>query len=597
MNQLNTSPKDVYEKQLKEFIEIKNKIEKDQSLTATFRLISAIAFLACLYFLVQNANTFTVFGSAALLFVFIAFVIKSLNLKRQKKFYITLIDLNQGELNGLEGDYSFFKNGIEFINPSHPYSYDLDLFGDASFFQSINRTCLPESSLRLASILLKTLSNKQSILERQEAISVLKDKVEFRQNFYAHGSEITNEESSQKALLSWLDTKSDIITGFIRIASLTTPFICLALIISSIFVDGLWSYIMLIVAFHWTIYGITVKKINAYHQTIGKKHNYLSGYQKVLELIRKEDFDNASLISFKTNAEEAHIAFSKLKKLTGLFDYRLNGLFGPAMNSFFLYDFHCIHALEKWKKEHYEQVSQWLNTCEYLDALNSLAGFAFNNPKFIFPVISEGKPRVYFKSLGHPLIPESKRITNDFELGSSQNLMIVTGANMAGKSTFLRAVGLNALLAQIGCPVCAIHGEASTLDIYSSMRTSDSLKDQTSYFHAELKRLKLIIDSARNGTPLLILIDEMLKGTNSDDKLSGSIAMVEELKDLNCASIIATHDLALGDTELKYPDKICNFCFESLIENNDVTFDYKMRQGKATNKNATFLMKKMGIIR
>lgn len=187
-------------------------------------------------------------------------------------------------------------------------------------------------------------------MERQEAISVLKDKVEFRQNFYAHGSEITNEESSQKALLSWLDTKSDIITGFIRIASLTTPFICLALIISSIFVDGLWSYIMLIVAFHWTIYGITVKKINAYHQTIGKKHNYLSGYQKVLELIRKEDFDNASLISFKTNAEEAHIAFSKLKKLTGLFDYRLNGLFGPAMNSFFLYDFHCIHALEKWKK-------------------------------------------------------------------------------------------------------------------------------------------------------------------------------------------------------------------------------------------------------
>jgi hypothetical protein len=597
VNPSNTIPKDVYEKQLKAFTEIKSKIEKDQSLTGTFRLISAIAFLTCLYFLFQNANTFTVSGSAALLFVFIAFVIKSLNLKRQKKFYTTLIDLNQGELNGLEGDYSFFKNGIEFINPTHPYSYDLDLFGDASFFQSINRTCLPESSFRLASILLKPLSNKQSILERQEAIGVLKDKIEFRQHFYAHGNEITNEESSQKALLSWLETKSDIITGFIRAASLTTPFICLALIISSIFVDGLWSYIMLIVAFHWAIYGITVKKINAYHQTIGKKHNYLSGYQKVLELILKEDFDNASLKSFKANAEEAHIAFSKLKKLTGMFDYRLNGLFGPAMNSFFLYDFHCIHALEKWKKEHHEQVSQWLYTCEYLDGLNSLAGFAFNNPKFIFPVISEGKPRIYFKSLGHPLIPESRRITNDFELGSSQNLMIVTGANMAGKSTFLRAVGLNALLAQIGCPVCAIHGEASTLDIYSSMRTSDSLKDQTSYFHAELKRLKLIIDSARNGTPLLILIDEMLKGTNSDDKLSGSIAMVEELKDLNCASIIATHDLALGDTELKYPDKICNFCFESLIENNDVTFDYKMRQGKATNKNATFLMKKMGIIR
>ncbi len=597
MNQLNTAPINVYEKQLKAFIEIKNKIEKDQSLAGTFRLFSAIAFLACLYLMFQDVNTLTVFCSAALLFVFIAFVIKSLNLKRKKKFYTILIDLNQGELNGLEGDHSFFKNGIEYINPSHPYSYDLDLFGDASYFQSINRTCLPESSFRLASILLKPLSNKQSILERQQAISVLKDKVEFRQYFYAHGSEITNEESSQKALLSWLDTKSDIITGFIRIASLTTPFICLALIISSIVVDGLWSYIMLIVAFHWAIYGITIKKINAYHQTIGKKHNYLSGYQKVLELIRKEDFDNASLKSFKENAEEAHIAFSKLKKLTGMFDYRLNGLFGPVMNSFFLYDFHCIHALEKWKKEHHEQVSQWLNTCEYLDALNSLAGFAFNNPKFIFPVISEGKPRIYFKSLGHPLIPELRRITNDFELGSSQNLMIVTGANMAGKSTFLRAVGLNTLLAQIGCPVCAIHGEASTLDIYSSMRTSDSLKDQTSYFHAELKRLKLIIDSARNGTPLLILIDEMLKGTNSDDKLSGSIAMVEELKDLNCASIIATHDLALGDTEIKYPDKISNFCFESIIENNDVTFDYKMRQGKATNKNATFLMKKMGIIR
>ncbi|MBO9701094.1 MAG: hypothetical protein J7604_12860 [Sporocytophaga sp.] len=596
-NPLNTFPKDVYEKQLKAFNEIKNKIEKDQSLTGTLRLCSAIAFLACLYFMFQDANALTVIGSAALLFVFIAFVIKSLNLKRKKKFYTTLIDLNQGELDGLEGDHSAFNNGVEFINPSHPYSYDLDLFGDASFFQSVNRTCLPESSFRLASILLKPLNQQQYILERQEAINVLKDKIEFRQHFYAHGSEITNEESSQKALLDWLQTSSNIVTGFIRIASIITPIICLVLIISSLFVDGLWSYIMLIVAFHWAIYGITVKKINAYHQTIGKKHNYLSGYQKVLDLIRKEDFDNASLKSYKINAEVAHLAFSKLKKLTGRFDYRLNGLFGPIMNSFFLYDFHCIYALEKWKKEHHDQVSQWLNTCEYLDALNSLAGFAFNNPRFIFPIISEGKPRVYFKSLGHPLIPESKRITNDFELGSSQNLMIVTGANMAGKSTFLRAVGLNTLLAQTGCPVCAIHGEATTLDIYSSMRTSDSLKDQTSYFHAELKRLKLIIDIARNGTPLLILIDEMLKGTNSDDKLSGSIAMVEELKDLNCASIIATHDLALGDTELKYPEKICNFCFESLIQNNDVTFDYKMRQGKATNKNATFLMKKMGIIR
>jgi hypothetical protein len=590
-------PKDVYEKQLKEFTEIKTKIEKDQRLTGTLRLFSALAFLICFYFMFEATSALTVTGSLALLIIFIAFVVKSINLKRKKNFFTTLINLNQGELKALEGDYSFFNNGVEYTNPSHPYTYDLDLFGEASFFQSINRTCLPESSLRLSSILSNPLNNKQAILERQETIKALKDKITFRQQFYAHGIDITNEESSQKALMDWLETDSSILTVFISIVRWITPTVCLVLILSSIVVDGLWSYIMLLVAFHWALYGSSLKKINAYHQTIGKKHNYLSGYQKVLTLIQKEHFDTDILKNYQDKAAKALLAFTSLKKRTGLFDYRLNGLFGPVMNSFFLYDFHCIDALEKWKKEHREQVGQWLDICEYLDALNSLAGFAFNNPAFTFPVISEEKPKLHFKSLGHPLIPESKRITNDFELGITQNLMIITGANMAGKSTFLRAVGLNTLLAQIGCPVCATHGEASTLDIYSSMRTTDSLKEQTSYFHAELKRLKLIIDYARNGVPLLILIDEMLKGTNSDDKLSGSIAMVEELKDLNCISIIATHDLALGDTELNYPDKICNFCFESIIQNNDVTFDYKMRRGKATNKNATFLMKKMGIIR
>jgi DNA mismatch repair ATPase MutS len=196
----------------------------------------------------------------------------------------------------------------------------------------------------------------------------------------------------------------------------------------------------------------------------------------------------------------------------------------------------------------------------------------------------------------HPLIPESERVYNDMGIGPNDSVMIITGANMAGKSTFLRTLGVNMVLALNGAPVCASEFICPLIEIRSGMRTADSLKDHQSYFYAELNRLKGIMDELRSDKPLLILLDEILKGTNSNDKQAGSISLVKQLLPHPCLALIATHDLALGDLEKEYPDRIKNYCFEATITDDQLFFDYKLNPGVAKNMNASFLMKKMGII-
>ncbi|HEV8512496.1 MAG TPA: DNA mismatch repair protein, partial [Cyclobacteriaceae bacterium] len=235
-----------------------------------------------------------------------------------------------------------------------------------------------------------------------------------------------------------------------------------------------------------------------------------------------------------------------------------------------------------------ESLAEW-------DALISFSTFHYNNPNYAFADIDE-QLIIDGKEIGHPLIHSKVRVANDFSLGNPANVMLVTGANMAGKSTFLRAIGVNYILALNGAPVCASQWKCAVATLRSGMRTSDSLKDHASYFYAELNRLQSIIEELRTRKPVIILLDEILKGTNSNDKLAGSRELIKQFIDKNTLVLIATHDILLGDMETQYPNRILNTCFEGRIENDQLTFDYKLNRGLAQRANATFLMKKMGII-
>jgi DNA mismatch repair ATPase MutS len=255
----------------------------------------------------------------------------------------------------------------------------------------------------------------------------------------------------------------------------------------------------------------------------------------------------------------------------------------------------CVYRLEKWKEENAQDLNTWLEVISETEVLCSFGTYAFNNAQFNYPFIHDDLS-IAAKAMGHPLIPQTECVVNDFQIGNGPTVLIITGANMAGKSTFLRTLGINLVLALNGAPVCAESFACPVIQLRTGMRTADSLKDHQSYFYAELDRLKGIMDELRNDVPLLILLDEILKGTNSTDKQTGSISLVKQLLPHPCLGVIATHDLALGDLEKEFPGKIKNYCFEANIENDQLSFDYKLKTGLASKMNATFLMKKMGII-
>ena len=261
-----------------------------------------------------------------------------------------------------------------------------------------------------------------------------------------------------------------------------------------------------------------------------------------------------------------------------------------------MWDLYSVMRLERWKVKYGHNVKVWVKIIAELDVYCSLSNYAYNNPDYVYPKISE---TIILRSsdLGHPLIPANKRVNNDFEINKLGKIDIVTGANMAGKSTFLRTVGINILLALNGMPVCAKSYTFKIIDLFSGMRTADSLKENESYFYAELKRLKYIIEKLQNGKPTLILLDEILKGTNSVDKAKGSWQFVEHLIALNATGIVATHDLTLCEIENNYPENISNKCFEVDIDGQSISFDYKLKMGVTKNMNASILMNQMGLFK
>jgi DNA mismatch repair ATPase MutS len=301
----------------------------------------------------------------------------------------------------------------------------------------------------------------------------------------------------------------------------------------------------------------------------------------------------------KRHQEMALSAFEEVKKFSALvnaLEARMNPIAMQFGNGLFLYDFHAVSRLEKWREAHATDLPVWLESLSEWDALLSPATLHFNYPHYAFAEISEHL-QLESRDVGHLLIPDKNRITNTiFDLGKPATIYLITGANMAGKSTFLRALGVNFVLARIGAPVCASQWRTPLIALRTGMRTTDSLQEHESYFFAELNRLQTIMQELRSGEPILILLDEILKGTNSTDKQLGSRELLRQLKDMKALVVLATHDIALGDLAEQYPLQIGNACFEGNIEDDRLTFDYTLHPGVAQKANATFLMRKMGII-
>ena len=519
----------------------------------------------------------------------------------RKEWLETQARIIQEELQALSGDYSSFEDGKEYVNPEHPYSFDLDIFGRRSLFQSINRTCTFFGKNRLAKWLQNHLHEKTSIEKRQEMVREISEHTLFREQFRVAGLVHHGQSSDGEKIQAWSQSPAQYLhAGWVKAFIWGVPVINSLLLITSL--AGWTSFSWLGLSFGIFLvlsFGI-IKRATYIQETYGKQLKSLNGYARLIALAKAENWKSAGMQElmerFNLNGQSPIQALQQLSKELDRLDLRNNQFLYVLLEGSIFFQLQEIVRIERWKVRYGQHISEWLETVGELDALCSLGTFAYNHPQYTNPELTE-KPFCFLATqMGHPLMPASQCVKNDATIPSRPFFLIITGANMAGKSTYLRTIGVNYLLACVGTPVCCEKLKLHPNQLITSLRTSDSLSDNESYFFAELKRLKRIIDLLNQGQQLFIILDEILKGTNSMDKQKGSFDLIRQFMQLKANGIIATHDLLLGSLIKQFPEEIRNYCFEADIKENELTFSYKLREGVAQNMNACFLMKKMGII-
>lgn len=562
-----------------------------------------IIFLAGIILVYITAGIHPFLAVAAFLLsgmLFFAAIKRHGQITNQQRLQKELIKINEREIKALDGDFSLFDSGSEYTNTTHSFSFDLDLFGDGSLFQYLNRTCSVGGKETLKDWLIHPLKEDSGIKLRQVAVEELKTRLDWRQHFLATGNTFTETGQEEHSILEWTNNSSEFRNSWkLNLIRFLLPAITITLLTLSIFSILPLSFFFVMILAQLMIVAFNLVHINREHRQVTKQFELLYKFAKLLIFIESENFSSPLLLTLQKNLlKNGRTAADQINRLAGIihrFDRRLDMLIGVLLNGLLMWDIHCVIALDNWKKDSQIEIQSWIDAVKEMDALISLASFSYNNPEYVFPETSNGKILVS-EQLGHPLIHHKSRISNNFQIGRKGELVILTGPNMAGKSTFLRTVGVNLVLAMTGAPVCARKFLFTPVKLYSSMRTSDSLRKKESYFYAELRRLKILKENLEQKEKILILLDEILKGTNSQDKQIGSKLFINLLIKMEGTGLIATHDVELGKMENEYPDQIRNNCFEAEIIGEQISFDYILRDGITQRMNAAYLMRQMGIV-
>ena len=566
----------------------------------TIRLLLIAGMIGMLWMLRDKDWVVLIAVACICLFFFMLLVVYHTKLYDKRAFEEGLIRLYDNELKALDYDFRAFDGAPEQVDAQHAFSMDLDLFGEGSIFQSINRTVTQMGKEALIKRFLQPLVDKKEILMHQESIREMKELTDFRHHFFVTGEMACKEELDIKSLFLENNEKRLSDNQLVGVMIWFVPAIWAIIITGSFFQWIPGSFVLYYFIASFLISQLFSKNIQKVIASVTKTEKILKTYSKLMGQVECATFKSPLLLAAQSELATAgmpllpSVAIKQLSRTIGALDQRLS-VMGILLNLLYMRDTRQAMKLERWKQRYGGQLKAWFEALGLFDAFCSFGAFAFNHPDYQYPILKNSYFEMNGKALGHPLIHRDKCVRNDIHLPGSKFFMIVTGANMAGKSTFLRTVGVNFLLACMGLPVYAESLAVYPARLVTSLRTADSLIANESYFFAELKRLKMIIDRLNAGEQLLILLDEILKGTNSVDKQKGSIALIKQLINKNTCGIIATHDLLLGALSDTFPGHVQNKRFEADIQNDELTFTYRLRDGIAQNMNATFLMKKMGI--
>ncbi|MDP4709804.1 MAG: hypothetical protein NWS63_01295 [Saprospiraceae bacterium] len=568
-----------------------------------FSFVRLIIFILALGMAIV-LGTWHWWAGLAFFMVFLAFFYRFVrwhsDIARKQAHAANLADINRKELNALAYHLDDFAFDPPRADVMHPYAADLDIEGAHALFQLLNRASTGIGRAALSDFLCYP-ADLPEILARQEAIRELSPQVGWRQELQALGKEAADDPAHVAGLRQWLEAPN--IFAEIRWLTAARVVIPLWTLVAAIFVAPVipWTLNLLLLLPAGYILQKTVRLVNQTHELTGKAGTILHHYAAMIAHLESADFRSAALqkaqLPLRSEDKQASEALKTLAYITSQLDVRYNA-FAVLLNLGFLWDIQWLYRLEQWKSKYGIHLSEWFDSLKYVEAISSLANAAYNNPDWVFPEIIDAC-KLEAVHLGHPLIAPGIRVCNDFQLPSSGHIKLITGSNMAGKSTFLRTVGINIVLAMAGAPVCATRFRCPLLMPYTSMRTRDALHENTSSFYAELKRLKFIIEAVEakgsGGHYPFFILDEILKGTNSEDRHTGSRALIKQLIAAGGTGLIATHDLELGKLEAEYGGALENLCMEVTIEDGKLSFDYKIKKGISKSFNATLLMREMGI--
>lgn len=532
--------------------------------------------------------------------VFICLIIYHKRIKNKISFSKEIVNINNMYLDRINGNWiNFTDTGKEFINKRHRYSYDLDIVGEKSLFQLINLTNTYYGRKILAEDLLNPQYDKNEIKSRQEAIEELSNKLDFCQSLQAVSKKHRIKLVNPNKLISYAENKeSSIKSTHIRKFIYALPVFTVPL--SFLIILFQYKKIYIVVAaiiVQCLIWLIGFLKNNKILESVRYLKHNLDTYYNILKLLEKQQFNSKKLNNIREILfNESSSSISGIKELNSIserINLRYNSILYMILNGLFLWDYQCVFSLENWKYKYGFKVKVWLKAIGEVESLMSLSTLISINEKTYFPVIDNSRLMITAKELGHPLINSNKRVLNDIDL--QNNIFIITGSNMSGKTTFLRTVGINLVLAYSGAPVCSSQMTCSILNIFTSMRITDDLKNGISTFYAELVRIKDIINyvNCNKDKNIIFLIDEIFRGTNSKDRILGAKNVLANLNALGAIGIITTHDLELCSLDKNY--RIKNYNFSEYYKGNKIFFDYKIKQGKSITTNAKYLMKKVGI--
>jgi DNA mismatch repair ATPase MutS len=489
----------------------------------------------------------------------------------------------------------FGEQGARFMDAAHPYAQDLDLFGKGSLFQLLSRARTRGGEDRLAAWM-KSPASLDTIRSRQGAVSELRANLDLREDLAVLGPDM-NAGVEPELLRRWAQGPATLPPRLVQVIAALIGLLAIAsLVIWAFFGEHLWFFLMILieVAFVFCLRRYVRPVVHAAEKACAE----LNLFSNVLARLEKEKFSTGHLMSLRAVLDCEGIPpsrlISRLDQWITLLDSRRNQLFAPFA-FLLLWEIQLAFFVENWRRKHGHNIAGWLDATAEFEALSSLAGYAYENPVDPFPEFSEQPPCFDARGLGHPMLAKAKCVRNDLTIAGDTRAFVVSGSNMSGKSTLLRTVGINAVLAMAGAPVRAASLKLSPLALGASIRINDSLKEGTSRFYAEIMRLKQLVTIADGPVPLMFLLDELLHGTNSHDRRIGAEAIIKGLVQKGAIGLLTTHDLALAHIVDELSPQAVNVHFEDHIENGRVMFDYHLREGIVRKSNALELMRSIGL--